>query len=125
MQKERFFGDKAHMSFNAEAELITGLVVASGNGNDGRQCPTLVEKDLSLGLPVGTVAYDDSRKRYLPKSKRLHSAICLNWHRTERKDKNQEGRIVLRQTTQCVPRQKQPYSIWRKFRETKQGHGLG
>ena len=128
-QKEYFFGYKAHVSLNVETGLITSVLVTSGNANDGRQFPELLEKDLDQALPVDTVAadrgYDDSRNHYMLKVRDLHSAIRLNEYRTKKKDKNKSGWIALKATTEYIKGQKERYKIERKFGEAKQGHGLG
>jgi IS5 family transposase len=127
-QKKYFFGDKAHVSFNAETEIITSVLVTPGNGHDGHQLPKLLEKDLALGLPVDTVAadraYDDTRNHYMLRSMGLHSAIRLNEYRTRKKDKNKAGWIALLQESGYIQGQKERYKIERKFGEAKQGHGL-
>lgn len=127
-QKEYSYGDKAHMGFNAGAEIITSVLVTAANGHDGHQLPKLLEKDLALGLPVDTVAadraYDDTGNHYLLKSLGLYSAISLNRYRTEKKDKNKKGWVALREDPKHIQGQKERYKIERKFGEGKQGHGL-
>ncbi len=57
-QTEYFYGYKMHTSMNAEAEMITSVVVTAGNGHDGKQFPRLVQRDEVLGLPTETYAGD-------------------------------------------------------------------
>src|SRR3990172_3972350 len=42
VQREYFFGYKAHVSMNAEAGIITSLTFTPGNAYDGHQLPALV-----------------------------------------------------------------------------------
>jgi len=123
-----FYGYKAHVAMNAESEMITGLVVTGGNAHDGKQFPTLVEKDEELGLPIETYTadrgYDDSENHYLLETKEKHSAIILNRYRTEKKDPNKGVWINLKETPEYQAGTQERYKIERKFGEAKAYHGL-
>ena len=131
MKKARpwyFYGYKAHMSMNAKAELITSVSVTPGNAHDGKQFPDLVEKDVQQGLPVSIYSadrgYDDGENHYLLEISDLHSAIILNRYRTEKKDKNKQKWIDLRNSPEYKAGKRERYKIERKFGEAKQNHGL-
>jgi IS5 family transposase len=127
-QREYFYGYKMHTSMNAEAEMITSVVVTAGNGHDGKQFAKLVERDEVLGLPIETYAgdrgYDGGENHYLLESKGLHSAIRLNDYRTEKKDKNKGIWLGLLQSPAYQEGQRVRYKIERKYGEGKENHGL-
>lgn len=127
-ETEYFYGYKMHTSLNAEAEMITSIVVTGGNGSDGKQLPRLVQKDSELELPVETYTadrgYDDGGNHYLLEARGLHSAIHLNRYRTEKANGNQEVWRVLKASPAYRAGQKERYKIERKFGEAKQNHGL-
>lgn len=127
-QKEYFYGYKTHSSMNAEAEMITSVTVTAGHAPDGKQLLKLVEQDLAQGLPVETYSgdrgYDDSENHYGLASRGLHSALKLNRYRTEKKDRNKEVWLALKQTPQYEAGQKVRYKIERKYGEAKGYHGL-
>jgi len=128
VQKEYFYGYKAHVSMNAGTDLITSLKVTAGNAPDGKQLPDLVTHDLALGLPTETVSadrgYDDGENHELLWFNGLHSAIRLNRYRTRKKDKNKGLWLALRETPEYQMGQKVRFTIERKFGEAKQSHGL-
>lgn len=128
MQREYFYGYKMHTSMNAEAEMITSVVVTAGNGHDGKQFARMVERDEALGLPITTYAgdrgYDDGENHYLLECKGLHSAIRLNDKRTKKKDKNKGLWLRLLQSPAYQEGQKVRYKIERKYGEGKENHGL-
>lgn len=127
-QKEYFYGYKMHTSMNAEAEMITCVVVTAGNGHDGKQFPRLVERDEALELPIGTYAgdrgYDGGENHYLLEIKGLNSALRLNDYRTQKKDKNKEIWLCLLQSEAYQEGQQVRYKIERKYGEGKENHGL-
>lgn len=127
-QRDYFHGFKMHTSMNAEAEMITSVVVTAGNGHDGKQFAQLVERDEALGLPIGTYAgdrgYDDGENHYLLERKGLHSAIRLNDSRTKKKDKNKGPWLRLLQSPEYQEGQEVRYKIERKYGEGKDNHGL-
>lgn len=128
VQKEYFYGYKAHVSMNAGTDLITSLKVTAGNAPDGKQLPELATHDLALGLPMETMsadrAYDDGDNHEFLQVNGLYSAIRLNDYRTRKKDKNKELWLALQETPQYQMGQKVRFTIERKFGEAKQNHGL-
>jgi IS5 family transposase len=127
-ETEYFYGYKMHNSLNAEAEMITSIVVTGANGHDGKQFPELVEKDRGLQLPVKIYSadrgYDDGENHYLLKTLGLESAIHLNRYRTEKKDGNKEIWIAMKESAAYKAGQKVRYKIERKYGEAKEYHGL-
>lgn len=127
-QKEYFYGYKAHTSLNAQAELITSVVVTAGNAPDGQQFARLVRHDRQQGVPAKTYAadrgYDDSENHYLLEHLGLHSAIKLNSYRTEKKDKNKQVWLDLLASPAYQQGQRERYKIERKYGEGKVHHGL-
>jgi len=130
-QEERvyFYGYKAHVSLNAQNGLITSLVHTPGNAPDGKQLPRLLRKDLEQGLAVEIVTadrgYDDSDNHCLLWDRGIHSAICLNDYRTEKKDPNKAVWLQLQESEEYQQGLKERYKIERKFGEAKKQHGLG
>jgi IS5 family transposase len=128
-KKVYFYGYKAHASLNAQSGLITNLVHTAGNATDGKQFPRLLHKDLDQGLPVEIVTadrgYDDSDNHWRLWDRGLHSAICLNDYRTEKKDSSKAIWLRLQETPQYKEGRKERYKIERKFGEAKKHHGLG
>jgi IS5 family transposase len=126
--KKYFYGCKAHTAMNAKSEMITGVVVTGGNAHDGKQFPRLVEMDREQVLPLETYTgdrgYEDSENHCLLETQGLHSAIILNRYRTEKKDRNKEVWIDLKETPQCQAGTRERYKIERKCGEAKQYHGL-
>jgi len=51
-----FYGYKAHMSLNADNEIISSVVVTPGNKPDGQQFRELVQKDEEVGIGAGVYA---------------------------------------------------------------------
>jgi IS5 family transposase len=128
-QVQYFYGYKAHVSLNAENNLITSLEATSGEVYDGHHFTGLVDHDLGQALPVETYTadkgYDDGENHYNLEVRGLHSAIRLTKTRTEKKDDNKQVWLDLRQTAQYQQGLKERYKIERKFGEAKQGHGFG
>lgn len=124
-----FLGYKAHVSMNAENDLITSVEVSSGKDYDGHHFCTLVEADLEKGIPAATYAadkgYDDGENHYYLEIHGLNSAISLKKNRTEKKDKNKEGWVQMKEKEEYKQGRKERYKIERKFGEAKQWHGLG
>jgi IS5 family transposase len=123
-----FLGYKMHTAMNAASDMITSIVTTAGNAHDGKQFPALVKKDRQQGLPVDTYAadrgYDDSENHYLLETLGMHSGILLNRYRTEKKDKNKQVWIELKETPQYQAGKRERYKIERKFGEAKANHGL-
>ena len=128
-QREYFYGYKAHTSMNAEAELITSVVVTSGNATDGKQFIRLVEGDRAQGvlaqIYAGDRGYDDGDNHYYLECQGLHSALKLKRQRTEKKDANKEVWLELQARPEYEAGQKERYKIERKYGEAKRRHGLG
>ena len=69
--------------------------------------------------------YDDGENHYFLEQKGINSAIRLHNYRTEKKDRNKEGWIKLKQSQEYQEGLKQRYKIERKFGEMKKWHGFG
>jgi IS5 family transposase len=127
-ETEYFYGYKLHNSLNAEAEMITSIVVTGANGHDGKQFPELVRKDGKLGLPVQVYSadrgYDDGNNHYLLEDLGMQSAIHLNRYRTEKKDGNKGIWLALKESDAYRAGQRERYKIERKYGEAKENHGL-
>jgi IS5 family transposase len=127
-ETEYFYGYKMHTSLNAEAEMITSIVVTGANGHDGKQFPELVRKDGELGLPVQVYSadrgYDDGNNHYLLEELGMESAIHLNRYRTEKKDGNREVWVALKDSPAYRAGRKERYKVERKYGEAKENHGL-
>ena len=126
---KHFYGYKAHASMNAEAEMITSLVVTPGNKTDGKQFPKLLERDQEQGLPIEIYsadrAYDDTDNHYRLEIAGLQSSLTLNDARTEKKDKNKGVWVRMLASEGYQAGQRERYKIERKFGEAKAYHGLG
>ena len=87
-----------------------------------------MEKDLRKGIGVGTVAgdkgYDDGDSHYYLGDKGINSAIRLNNYRTQKKDKNKEGWLELKQSQEYTEGLKERYKVERKFGEARKWHGF-
>jgi IS5 family transposase len=127
-ETEYFYGYKMHNSLNAEAEMVTSIVVTGANGHDGKQFPELVRKDGELGLPVEVYSadrgYDDGENHFLLETLGLKSAIHLNRYRTEKKDGNKEIWVAMKESEAYQAGQAERYKIERKYGEAKEYHGL-
>jgi len=128
-QIKYFYGYKAHVSMNAENNLITSLEVTSGEAYDGHHFCSLVDHDLSQELPIATYAadrgYDDGNNHFHLQDHNLNSAICLKDNRTKKKDANKQVWLEMVQTAAYKAGRKERYKIERKFGEAKKDHGLG
>lgn len=129
VQTQYFYGYKAHVSLNAENGLITSVETTSGEAYDGHYFCGLVAHDLEQELPLetytGDQGYDDGNNHYYLEQRQLHSAIRLKKIRTDKKDKNKQVWLVMKETPQYQRGLRERYKIERKFGEAKQGHGLG
>jgi len=123
-----FYGYKDQVSLDASTELVTGVIPGHANDHDGHKLKKLVEKDLGKGIEVGTVAgdkgYDDGDNHYYLKDKEINSAIRLNNYRTEKKDKNKEGWLELKQSQEYTDGLRERYKVERKFGEARKWHGF-
>ena len=88
-QVQYFYGYKAHVSLNAENNLITSLEATSGEVYDGHHFTGLVDHDLGQALPVETYTadkgYDHGENHYDLVVRDLHSAIRLTKPAPKRK----------------------------------------
>jgi len=125
---EFFYGYKMHNTLNAEAEMITSIVVTGANAPDGKQFPELVRKDGELGLAVEIYSadrgYDDGENHYLLETLGMRSAIHLNRYRTEKKDRNKEIWVEMKESEAYKAGQRERYKVERKYGEAKEYHGL-
>jgi len=123
-----FYGYKAHMSMNAEAQMITSVVVTAATGPDGKQFPALLERDQEQDLPVeiyaADKAYDDTDNHYRLAIAGLESSLTLNDYRTDKKDGNKGVWVALKQSEGYRTGQRERYKIERKYGEGKEYHGL-
>ena len=91
---EYFYGYKAHTSYNAEAQMITSVVVSPGQRYDGHFLPPLVESDLAQELPIEVCTadrgYDDTDNHFFLQTRGIRSAIHLNRYRTQKKDPHKQ-----------------------------------
>ena len=127
-ETEYFYGYKDQVSLNAETELVTSVSPGRANDYDGHELKKLVEKDLSKGIEIKTVAgdkgYDDGDNHYYLEQRGIKSAIRLNSRRTRKKDKNKEGWLKLQESQEYQEGLKERYKIERKFGEAKRWHGF-
>ena len=127
-ETQYFYGYKDQVSLNASTELVTSVIPGHANDYDGHKLKKLVEKDLRKGIRVGTVAgdkgYDDGENHYYLKDKGINSAIRLNDYRTQKKDKNKEGWLELKQSQEYEEGVKERYKVERKFGEARKWHGF-
>jgi len=121
-----FYGFKAHMSMNAQSEIVTSLVATPGNRYDGHQLRPLVNKDREVGVEASIYAgdrgYDDGDNHEMLRSGGKHSALCLNEYRTR---KYPEGLWVEMQASEEYQTGlRVRYKIEQKNAEAKRRHGL-
>ena len=126
--REYFYGYKMHTSFNVEAQMITSVVVSSGQKHDGHYLPPLIESDVNQGLVIGICSadrgYDDINNHIFLQRRGICSAIHLRRYRTRKKDANKEVWLERVAEPWYKPSLRQRYQIERKFGEAKQYHGL-
>lgn len=121
-----FYGYKTHMSLNAESELVTAVVVTSGNKPDGQQFPELVEKDEQAGIEArvyaGDKAYDDGDNHEMLFCRGKSSALCLNDYRTKLYPEGLWAELKASPDYQAGLKER--YKIEQKNAEAKRWHGL-
>lgn len=124
-----FYGYKAHVSLNAESGMITSVVATTGKLTDGKQFPTLVQKDEEVGVEAeiytGDKGYDDVDNHRVLEEKGKKSALILNKYRTEKKDGNKERWIELKASESYQAGKRERYRVEQKFGEGKRSHGWG
>jgi len=127
-ETQYYYGYKDQVSLNAENGLVTSVIPGRADDYDGHKFKKLVDKDLSKGIEVGTVAadkgYDDGENHYYLKQRGINSAIRLNNYRTQKKDENKEGWIKLKGSAEYQEGLKERYKVERKFGEAKKWHGF-
>jgi len=123
-----YYGYKDQVSLNAESGLVTSVIPGHADDYDGHKFKKLVNKDLSKGIEVGTVAadkgYDDGENHYYLAQKGINSAIRLNDYRTQKKDGNKEGWIKVKGSAEYQGGLEERYKVERKFGEAKKWHGF-
>jgi IS5 family transposase len=127
-ETQYYYGYKDQVSLNADTGLITSIIPGRAGDYDGHKFKKLVDKDLSKGIEVGTVAadrgYDDGENHYYLESKGISSAIRLNKYRTQKKDGNKGGWLKLKESPEYQEGLNERYKVERKFGEAKKWHGF-
>jgi len=127
-ETQYYYGYKDQVSLNATTELVTSVIPGHANDYDGHKLKKLVEKDLRKEIEVGTVAgdkgYDDGDNHYYLQDKGINSALRLNNYRTEKKDRNKEGWLELKESQGYIDGLKERYKVERKFGEARKWHGF-
>lgn len=140
--KDSFYGYKTHVSTNAGSGLVTSMTVTGGEAPDGKQLPTLVNKDRKLGITKegevtkengklgiagGTAytadkAYDDGDNHEFLKVKKLQSAIILKDTRTNSKQEENnkywrefKDRKVYREAVSLRYTAEQPFGLAKHY----------
>lgn len=124
-----FHGYKAHASYNEQSRLITSISTTGGNAYDGKQLPTLINKDNFTPVSrkrtyAGDRGYDDGENHEILKDKSLGDALKLNKIRTEKKNPNKAPWLKLEASKEYRQGLRVRYKIEQKFGEGKSGHGL-
>jgi len=121
-----FYGFKAHISMNAQSEIVTAIVATTGNKNDGRQLRSLVNKDTELAVEAsiyaGDKGYDDGDNHEMLWSQGKHSALCLNDYRTRLYPEGLWADTKASEEYQAGLRER--HRIEQKNAEAKRRHGL-
>jgi IS5 family transposase len=122
-----FYGYKAHMSLEAQSEIITSVVVTAGNRPDGQEFSKLVQADEEVGIEAGIYAgdkgYDDGDNHELLRARGKHWALCLNNYRTRLYPEGLWAEMKASEDYQAGLRER--YKIEQKNAEAKRRHGLG
>lgn len=140
--KDSFFGYKTHVSQNAASGIVTALTVTGGEAPDGKELPTLVNKDKRLGIikegeikkengkleiAGGTAytadkAYDDGDNHEFLKVKKLQSAIILKDTRTNSKQEENnkywqdfKDKKIYQEATKQRYRVEQPFGLAKHY----------
>jgi len=123
-----YYGYKDQVSLNAESGLVTSVIPGRADDYDGHKFKKLIDKDLSKGIEVSTVAadkgYDDGENHYYLERHGMNSAIRLNSYRTQKKDENKEWWVKLKGSPAYQEGLKERYKVERKFGEAKKWHGF-
>lgn len=140
--KDSFYGYKTHVSTNSKSGIVTSLTVTGGESPDGKELPTLVNKDRKLGIAKegiigkknwkleivgGTAytadkAYDDGDNHEFLKVKKLQSAIILKSTRTNSKQEENnklwqefKDRDIYRGATKLRYTAEQPFGLAKHY----------
>jgi len=128
MQEIRYRGYKTHVSVNAGTGITTSIVPAPGNTADNKAYPALRDHDRSLPLPTriygGDRAYDDTDIHERLQQEGLHSGICLNDYRTNKKDANKQRWIEMMATPEYQAATALRYRVEQPFGIAKKSHGF-
>lgn len=136
--KDQIYGYKTHVSLNHKTSLITSLKVTTAREDDGKQLPTLVNKDKVLGITKSAAqsqsdltivytadkAYDDGENHEFLKTRQFVSAIILKKTRLEKKDKNKQPWLRMVNSPLYQAAIKRRKEIEKKFGELKKHHGF-
>jgi len=124
----RYLGYKTHASTNAKTGVATGIIPARGNTADNKAYPALRQHDRSLPLPTTTYggdrAYDDTDIHERLAQEGLHSGICLNDYRTQKKDPNKQRWIEMMATPEYQTATALRYRVEQPFGIAKKSHGF-
>lgn len=115
-RKKPFFGYKAHASMDSDSEIITKLETTSGNANDGKEFPKVVDE--SANTVTADKAYDNKKNHRLLRKRRIHSAIIIKRNRRSQHLRRHQMKPEI------VAAQRERAKIERKFAEFKRFHGL-
>jgi len=140
--KDSFYGYKTHVSTNAQSGIATSMTVTGGEAPDGKELPTLVNKDKKLGITIegelikesgklevtgGTAytadkAYDDGDNHEFLKVKKLQSAIILKDTRTNSKQEENnkywqefKDRDIYQEATRLRYTAEQPFGLAKHY----------
>lgn len=141
-EKVSFYGFKTHVSANAQSGLVTSMTVTGGEVYDGKELPTLVNKDRKLGIikegeitkengklevKGGTAytadkAYDDGDNHEFLKVKKLQSAIILKDTRTNSQQEVNnklwqefKNRDIYQTATKLRYKAEQPFGLAKRY----------
>lgn len=103
--------------------MIASIVVTGGNAYDGKQFPHLVRKDQEQRVPMEIYSadrgYNDGANHYLLETLGLQSAIPLNRYQMEKKDRNRDVCIALKDSPAYRAGLKERYKAERKYGEAQ------
>jgi IS5 family transposase len=123
-----FYGYKAHLSLDAQSEIITSVVVTAGHRPDGQEFSKLVQADEEAGIEAAIYAGDKGYDESPAATEMLFcrgksSALCLNRYRTEKYPEGLWAELKASEDYQAGLRER--YKIEQKNAEAKRRHGLG
>ncbi|MFC1934038.1 transposase [Chloroflexota bacterium] len=115
-EKKPFFGYKADASMDSDSDLITKLVTTSGNVNDGKAFPKMV--DTQSRMTTTDKAHDSNKNHCLLKRKGAISAIIIKKNRKSPRLRKYQMKPGIIEAKRERPK------IERKFAELKRFYGL-